>query len=100
MESDLAYRLLLWHGAEKIKSKNIEGKKMFEDVERRKTFEVESFGQTNSVIQNHIDSDSIRVDQNNADSNQLITANSKKIGSINDSSDIREIKKYYHCCYI
>ena len=50
MESDLAYRLLLWHGAEKIKSKNIEGKKMFEDVERRKTFEVESFGQTNSVI--------------------------------------------------
>ena len=39
--SDLAYRGLLWHGAEKSESENLGGNKIFENAEREDNVEVE-----------------------------------------------------------
>ena len=60
---------------------------------RRNNFQVKTFGHKNDVIWNYKDSESIHVNLNHAELNQLIPYNSTNIGSINDSENIHAIEK-------
>ena len=57
---------------------------IFENSERKNNFWVEKVGRENSVIWYHKYSNSIHVDTNHADYNQLIPEYSTSIGLIND----------------
>ena len=76
----------------KSESENLGGNKIFENAESENNFEVEKVGHNNSIIWYHKDSESIQVDPNHTNINQPIPSNSKNIGSINDSADIRTIE--------
>ena len=65
--------------SEKVEVKRWRQKKIG-NSECKNNFEVDKFGRENYVIWNHKDSDSIRVDPNHANSNQLIPVYSKNMG--------------------
>ena len=90
---DLDYRGSLWNGAEKSEIKNLRGNNIFENAERKNNFEVEKVGREKFGIWNHKSSFLVQVDLNQTKSNQPISANSRNIGSINDSTDICAIEK-------
>ena len=72
----------------KFGSENLGGKTIFENAEHKIYFEVETFGRKTSVVWNNKYSDSIHVNPNHVNSNQLITATLTNVISINDSAYI------------
>ena len=86
--SDISYRVFPYHGPEKSEIKILGGNKTFKNADHENNFEVEKVDRKNSIILNHKYSDSIHVDPNHTDSNQLIPEDLKNIGSINNSDDI------------
>ena len=104
--SDLSYKGLTCHGTIKSESKNLfeklRGNNIFKNVQHENNFKVENVGCKNSVNWNHIESilywnqeysNSIHIDPNHTDSNQLNADNSTNIGSIHDSDHICAIEK-------
>ena len=84
---------------EKLRDNNI-----FKNNDRKNNYEAENVGRKNSVNWNHIDSilnqnqrkyDSIRVDPNHTNLDQLNTTNLTNIGSIHDLDNIRAIEKKF-----
>ena len=71
---------------------NLGGNNIFENTEQENNFGFEKAGRKNSVFVHHKDSNSICVDPNHADSDQLVPANLKNIGSITYSADICAIE--------
>ena len=90
---DISYRVFPYHGPEKSEIKILGGNKTFKNADHENNFEVEKVDRKNSIILNHKYSDSIHVDPNHTDSNQLIPDDLKNIGSINNSDDICAIEK-------
>ena len=83
---------MLWSGASKSESENLGGNNIFENSEWENNFEVEKIVRKNSVILNHKYSDSIHIDPDYADTNQLIPDDSTNTGSINNSDEIFAIE--------
>ena len=90
----IVYRGLLWQGADKIESENHGGNNISENAERKNSFGVEKVGHKNLVIWYHKDWDSVKIDPNHDNSNQLIPADSTNVTSINDSENIPK------CCHL
>ena len=82
---------------------NLRGKNIFKNIERQK-IEIEKVRRKNSINSNHTDSipnwnkkdpDSVHVDMNHTNSNQINLSDSTKIGSILDSYNICVIENIF-----
>ena len=90
----LAYRIVV-ECRRKSESKNFGGNNTFKNAKCENNFEVETVERKNSVIWNHKSSDSIYVDTNRTNMNQLIPDSSTNIKPINYSADIFAIEKIF-----